>query len=758
MESHLRHHYPFSGGKSLDDIRLKVKSIYTVIPVEDHKIHLHRGDRVLCLDTDEISSRIIQSLDGKTSVKELLDRFRNQISRNDILALLLASRRDDLIFDTANKAEDRSFQCHPQLASQVMDSLHSFSNWAKSISTGKNKLENRLCVIGDGNAARELKKILETNTDAKIDRVDPDRILSKNCLLSSWAAAAIAIDSFKPTLLKKLNGILIENRIPFTHGIIEGETARLGPSVSVKMSPCIDCYVSRLEEHNPYLYIHEQFVESPAIDKTGYRFLAVKLAREIVKLSKGNGPPEYRGCVYSCDLSANTVSRDSLIAGYDCPVCGETAKESKRGPVRLTNLAGVHYFDNGYRTVGPDKSLSKTKHMIGRLGVVASTERIDDPDEVRLPVFAAYTTVTAGPYTKAPELRLHCGKGVSAEQAQASAVYESIERYCARSSRTEPVLAGAWNDVRDKTFPPESFAPPVHWNCSRCRNSCTPLDMETPIEWVQGSSFSKSEPVLIPANLVFLPYQPQLENDCRPYVISDSNGLAAGNTVEEAVFHAALEVIERDAVTIFHRTGRKASTVNLDKVANPLLDYAVSELEKNRMELMVAYIPYGIIHTACALLIDRTTDRPFYATGSGSHTDPAIAVVRAITEANHVRVGVRHALKTGTDTVDERRFDLASMRPFFNSGNNIKLSEIPNLSSNNILEDIELIAKRLKKIKSDILIYDLTRRTINIPVVRVILPWVQPADTYPCYRPTVRLMQSAKAREPETLYRNNWLW
>ena len=52
----------------------------------------------------------------------------------------------------------------------------------------------------------------------------------------------------------------------------------------------------------------------------------------------------------------------------------------------------------------------------------------------------------------------------------------------------------------------------------------------------------------MPANLVFCPYEPP--GSGKGIAWMDSNGLAAGNDLEEAVLHGLLEVVERDAIMI----------------------------------------------------------------------------------------------------------------------------------------------------------------------------------------------------------------
>src|SRR5690606_38268326 len=68
-----------------------------------------------------------------------------------------------------------------------------------------------------------------------------------------------------------------------------------------------------------------------------------------------------------------------------------------------------------------------------------------------------------------------------------------------------------------------------------------------PIFWVRGWDLLNEEPVLVPQDGAV--YQARLhEQPC--YRITTINGLASGNSLEEAVCHALCELVERDSMTL----------------------------------------------------------------------------------------------------------------------------------------------------------------------------------------------------------------
>lgn len=61
-------------------------------------------------------------------------------------------------------------------------------------------------------------------------------------------------------------------------------------------------------------------------------------------------------------------------------------------------------------------------------------------------------------------------------------------------------------------------------------------------------------------------------------LLHGSNGLAAGNTLEEAVLHGAYEIVERHCVSILQTTGLAVAPIGRDGIDNPYLD-AVPNLQ-----------------------------------------------------------------------------------------------------------------------------------------------------------------------------------
>ena len=351
---------------------------------------------------------------------------------------------------------------------------------------------------------------------------------------------------------------------------------------------------------------------------------------------------------------------------------------------------------------------------------------------------------------------VYSGKGPTRLDAKASALMESIERYCSLPSGNQiEMIQDSYKDISkmSKTLHPSNVVEPTLFE----------YDEEMIMDFMPGYDLINNEHIMVPAPLALFRYTPK-PPAVNPFAYHHTNGLASGNVLEEAICHSLCEVIERDATSLAElnasalpyntlRTMTKYLSDNgleMDSIDStefvdddtkfPDVDISnisfkpVSDLVKKFNEAKIPLIIKDVtsrigIPTFNASSIEWITENYGYlAEGHGTHPDTRIALLRAITEVSQTRAaniqGARDDLRKisyGHSNSDEKK-----TWQFMKSKNTIEFLEIKSYINDDILDDIKLILTKLVSngLKQAIVV-DLTNPQIMIPVVRTIVPGLE---------------------------------
>lgn len=240
-------------------------------------------------------------------------------------------------------------------------------------------------------------------------------------------------------------------------------------------------------------------------------------------------------------------------------------------------------------------------------------------DCIGLPVFTAIRPASQ-------TLSTSQGKGATGLLAKLSAVMEAIELWHIE----QPLPIAAYG-------PAAEVAPD-------CPVAALPLTVphdehvlaRMVWEWMHGTGLVSGAKVLLPADLVRCRAQrPEWSPDL---LRTTSTGLACGNTRDEALLHGLFEVVERD---VLYRDGqcggRRRTLIAPGTVQDPHGREVIGRMAAAGMELELALVdgPYGL--PVCVAYL-WSEDYPVVFAGGGCHSDPTIALTRALTEAAQSRL------------------------------------------------------------------------------------------------------------------------
>ena len=195
----------------------------------------------------------------------------------------------------------------------------------------------------------------------------------------------------------------------------------------------------------------------------------------------------------------------------------------------------IKYFKGTHRIIPPSETIENNEDKCKIAGITRITE-ITHLDRIGLPVFSAIR-----PTSQEGSISIYGGKGISTEHAKASAMMEGFERYSAEK-QDENTVTGTISEIssKGKIINPESLNLPNDFNKTNMEN--------INLEWNIAHDLISDEDYYIPSNAIYHPY---VNDSVFSLFKSNTNGLASGNSLEEAILHGIFEVIERDAWSIF---------------------------------------------------------------------------------------------------------------------------------------------------------------------------------------------------------------
>ena len=377
----------------------------------------------------------------------------------------------------------------------------------------------------------------------------------------------------------------------------------------------------------------------------------------------------------------------------------------------------ITYFKGTHRVIAPQKTIENNEDKLKSIGVTRIAD-ITDLDRIGLPVFTAIR-----PTAQDGAISIYGGKGISKSHAKASAMMEAFERYSAEKQMSDETVIGSVDEVSKKgnVINPETLNLPKDFKKEN-------LD-SMKLEWSCGCDIESGEEYFIPSNAVFHPYTP--DSSFNSLFKSNTNGLASGNILDESILHGIFEVIERDAWSIFELTHKNYAQIDTDTIESDLINDTLSKFTSKGINIKLMDFTADIkVPTIAASADDTVTkDAGLLTLGMGTHLDPEVAVLRALTEVAQSRATQINGAREDTVRADfareagYERMKRINKYYFREEDDKISLADIEDKSTASIKKDLEIVKSEL--INNDInniLYYDLTRPEIDVSVVRVVIP------------------------------------
>ncbi|KQV81469.1 YcaO-like family protein [Rhizobium sp. Root1220] len=248
-------------------------------------------------------------------------------------------------------------------------------------------------------------------------------------------------------------------------------------------------------------------------------------------------------------------------------------------------------------------------------------------DFLGIPVWCAFTP-------NARSIVVAQGKGLSDDDAKVSAAMEALERAVASDPAVSPVKASA-RQLQDSGHTVDTLEVLIGLHKDD-------IELDDELQWALARDLLTGAETYVPFEATLL----DRTRDTRFWMSSD--GLASGNTLEEATFHGILERIERDAQVLWRiadESERYSRCVDPCAFGDPALLDLIGRIEAAGLSLRLFDITSDVtipcftaILGPCAVQRDRHIRFVEVTGGSGAHPYSVRAAIRAITEAAQSRL------------------------------------------------------------------------------------------------------------------------
>lgn len=330
--------------------------------------------------------------------------------------------------------------------------------------------------------------------------------------------------------------------------------------------------------------------------------------------------------------------------------------------------------------------------------------RLTALDRLGLPVYQAVRPASRN-------LSVSQGKGFTAAAARVGAAMEALENWHAECFDPVPQVI---TSVREMAYANPIRTRDLHWLPA---GACL---VDWPIPWVEARSLVDGGRAWLPRAMLELDFR--LARAFTPALFHrTSNGLASGNSREEALVHALSELVERYTIYTVHRGPGRRVALDPDSMTAPYARELVERIRRAGFRLAIWDLTGALgLPVISAEIVGDDLPRVWF--GSGSHPAPDVAVSRALTEAAQARLTYISGARDDLALALRPPSPYVAFEDFREPEPERAFGELPDVAGAEVTEDLELLVERLAAAGYPPYSVDLTRPELGVPVVRVFAP------------------------------------
>ncbi|MGW5660931.1 TOMM precursor leader peptide-binding protein [Streptomyces sp. NPDC003758] len=523
-----------------------------------------------------------------------------------------------------------------------------------------------------------------------------------------------------------------------------------GPVLRPDGGPCWNCLADRLRGHRRSERPVQRAlgltgpVPRPTASPSAGRGLGLQIA--VLEAAKWLAGMRYdrQDAVFTYNTLTLRGAGHEVRRRPQCPACGDPGLVAERvhSAVVPVSRAKGHNAGNGERFLTSGQFLETYGNLVGPVTGIVSEIRRDPAGCEFVDSYVSGQNLAVDARTlaglRAGLRNLSGGKGLSPLEARASALGEAVERYCGSRHGDEPVVRDTFHALGDAALHPNAcqlydvrqYRDREAWNRTRSHFQYVPrpFDVDRPTDWTPVWSLTAGTHRLLPTSFLYFDAESGPDSVC-----ADSNGNAAGSTLEDALVQGFLELVERDAVALWWYNRTRHAAVDLDAFDAPWVERIKHGCRLINREVWALDLTSDL-GIPVVVALSRRTDKPAedVVFGFGAHFDPAIALRRALTEMAQLLPAAAKARPDGTgytltDPEPRAWWQHATLanQPYLRAHPQ-QTPRTPGHWSHtpraDFADDVTDILALTRRHGLELLVLDQTRPDIGLPVVKVIVP------------------------------------
>jgi ribosomal protein S12 methylthiotransferase accessory factor len=416
---------------------------------------------------------------------------------------------------------------------------------------------------------------------------------------------------------------------------VDGGEAIIGPPVKPKEEGCVRCWFTRYYSGRDMARRFAQMSTLswgtakpvPELTRLGAAIIGEIAAGILTRMGSSNTDSRQEWEVYYWDLRALTGRQATVLPDPTCPECSHV-------PFDSAEAAQISLVSRPKPTSKADrlKSIEELHPNVEKTMAGRRTGIVREVSTAWRLTHGAVAISTVSLFDGGLE---SCG-GFSDRYSSSRtiSVLEAVERYSGVKPRARrPAIRGTVSSLRELAVDPELFGLYRDEGCEKHPKPIVPYHDQLELEFVWAYSFASNAPVLVPRQMGFYSHS---ESGELPFVVEGSNGCALGSCPEEALFHAILEVIERDAFLLAWYARKRLPQLDPMESTEPEIRTRCRRLRAAGYDLTVmdATVDFSI-PAVWVLARSRKGNLPYAAAVGAAHIRPPQALRRALRELDN---------------------------------------------------------------------------------------------------------------------------